>query len=88
MSIQDNIAELRAELHNRTDWEERKIIQNHLDLAIQYAVAIQFKEWRLAYLVEAQTNNAPDLAQCETDYMITCKEAAEAQIAYDMARGA
>jgi hypothetical protein len=43
---------------------------------------------RLAYLVKAQENNAPDLAQCECDYTTSCKEAAEAQITYDIASGA
>jgi hypothetical protein len=44
MSIQENIEELRAELRNCTDHEEREIIQKELDLAIQYAVAIEFNE--------------------------------------------
>jgi len=89
MNIQIHIEELRAELRNCIEPEERMQIANELDIAgLQGTLqdAIEFKEWAMRELAEALDNNLTSvIAKREAQYTDACKAAADAQDAYEQA---
>jgi len=87
MNIQIHIEQLRAELRNCIDPEERRQIANELDLARLKETlddATEFKEWAERELAEVLDNNlASVIAKREAQYTEACKAAADAEQAYE-----
>jgi hypothetical protein len=87
MNIQ-HIEELRAELKNCIDPNEREQIAYELSIAECNPVqnALEFKDWAAQQLAEAHNLNLTSvIANREAQYTEPCHEAANALIAHDIA---